>query len=186
MTARDGTVSHWLLDRPPPRTWFFTRDDSWQVGASTRSWAAVAFISLFLLLSIGLGWTVTRMAIRDLGPGLAASLMSLPFWLGPIMLLAATALFAVGKVTVSVRGDRGVVFSGIGPLGTRRRFRWSEITLVEEEEVVTSSRLSSGTKRQPMVALVGNTRIHCGFMLSPERRQFIIEVLRTILKAERG
>ena len=103
-------------------------------------------------------------------------LLTLPVLLGTIALVASSLMMVAGKVTVTVRGDRAMVFTGIGPLGWRRRFRWSEITAVEEDQVATGS--ADCVSYTPAVALVGATRIKFGIMLSPKRRRFIIQVLR--------
>ena len=56
----------------------------------------------------------------------------------PAVLLCAVfwtiALMAVcGKVVVTVNGNEGTVFVGIGPLGWTRSFDWSAVTVIRQE-----------------------------------------------------
>jgi hypothetical protein len=121
------------------------------------------------------------------GPQIAAGrfqlgpfLLGLPFaFIGLLMVL--DALMKVwGKVIVTVDGDEGRVFAGIGALGRTRRFVWGTIMSVEKDGLPYRSQ--SG--RRPAIVLNGPTRITLGTMLNEVRFDYLLRGLQKLL-AER-
>jgi hypothetical protein len=80
-----------------------------------------------------------------------------------------------GKLVVTVDGSQGRIFAGVGPIGWTRRFDWTSITAVEEDVMGYHREGNNGL----VIALIGQTRIKFGSMLTDPRRYFVLQVLRT-------
>jgi hypothetical protein len=93
--------------------------------------------------------------------------------LGSIGIGWMVLIMTFGRVTVSVRGDDGIIFSGVGPIGRRKRFRWSEV----RDMRLTRFGESNG-KAQYRITLDAEKLIHFGTMLKEERQQFLLAALR--------
>jgi hypothetical protein len=102
---------------------------------------------------------------------LKLSFLGLPFLLGSAILVAVSAMATCGQARLTVNGNRGEIFIGVGPLGWRRRFDWSSIRRVRNHEA--------------SVALDGDERILFGSGPSMTEAQcnFIVSALRQFLAA---
>lgn len=118
------------LARPPPGAWFRTEGRDFEVGATTRSGAA------FFLVPFTLFWSGGSMAGiygTQFWKGhfdWKLSLFGLPFLLGTCILVPACLMAIAGRVVVRGRNEQGEIFTGVGPIGWRRRFRWGDVTAV--------------------------------------------------------
>lgn len=109
---------------------------------------------------------------------LPMSLFGLPFLIGSIFLVSWCAMSLVGKVTVSVHGDRLAIFTGVGPFGITRTASLSEFKSVREDFGYGSMN-SNRTSR--VIRLEGSRSMAFGSMLSNERRYFLVGALRNAL-----
>ena len=105
---------------------------------------------------------------------LAQSLFGIPFLLGTIFLAASVLMAVAGKVEVLVEGNDGLIFTGMGPFGWRRRFSWDDIHQVIEDLTTWSN---NGRHRE-IITLVGTTNVSFGAFLTEPRRLFMLQVLR--------
>ena len=55
------------------------------------------------------------------------SLLGFPFVWAGLLMLALGLFFSIGKVSVRVENLRAIAFSGLGPIGFRRRFAWDSV-----------------------------------------------------------
>jgi len=87
-----------------------------------------------------------------------------------------------GKTDVRMKGSQGVVFTGIGPVGWRRRF---DPTTVKDVRIEDGAWTDNDGHRQSKPAVVIETQsgklVKFGTMLSEERRKFIGAALRLAL-----
>jgi hypothetical protein len=112
-----------------------------------------------------------------------SSLFGIPFLLGSILFWTFALMAIAGRCEVAVSGDEATLFVGIGALGWRRRFRWSEVRAVHEAQ--TSTRYPGG--HGSALALEGRTRLLFGSGVNDARRYFLLNALRHGLKrAPRG
>jgi len=156
---------------PPRRAWFIPTAYGFEVGASNRSPSAFFYLAfLFLSCGVALGGFHTMTESRfKFGP----SLIALSLALGTLY-SATIALMAVcGRVVISVFGDEGKIYEGVGSIGLTRRFAWSSVKVVSE---VPSLELRKG--ETPALALEGADRLVFGTGLNESRRYFVREVLR--------
>lgn len=159
---------------PPPGAWFEETFDGFRVGATTRSLLAFFLVPFMLFWSGGSLGGIYGSQIAKGQFDLVPSLLGLPFLAGTIFLGGIAVMTVCGRVVVTVAGDEGEVFTGIGPFGYRRRFRWSGISRVEEGCGAYSGR------RQPtrVIRLVGDRLLAFGSMLNEQRRYYLIQALR--------
>jgi len=165
---------------PPRGAWYLPTFDGFEVGASTRSPFAlfiVPFMCVWSCCSLG------GIYGRQIAAGrieLRLSLFGIPVVLGTLVFGCVAVMSACGKVVVSISGDEGKVFTGVGPIGWTRRFAWSSVaTVVEFLKRVARNR------QAPALALEGANRLVFGTGLNEPRRYFLREVLRQKLR-ERG
>lgn len=174
------------LANPPQGTWY--RDDGVEVslGASLRSVGSAVFFILFstfwngvtfmgVLASLGLLPTSSNGSGSS--PSSTSNAPSILFMLPFILIGLLTALIAVmclvGKLTITFRGDSGLVSTGVGPIALRRRFNPAEITSV------TIDRASWRQNNRPVYQIrLNGTKVRLGSGLTKVRREFIAAALR--------
>jgi hypothetical protein len=109
---------------------------------------------------------------------LATSLFGIPFLIGSCFLVSFCAMMVLGKVTVSVHGDRLAVFTGVGPFGLTRTGNLSDYKTVREDFGYGSMNSNRSSR---VVRLEGNRSMAFGSMLSNERRYFLVGALKSVL-----
>lgn len=191
------------LNRPPAGAWRREAGVETVIGATHRAvgtaigalaiclfWNGI--VSIFVLL-------VTASTLRHLGitlpdwfpaPDLNGRPMSVgmmlfmwifltPFIVVGLIMLGAFLSALGGRTEVRISGSQGVVYTGIGALGWRRRFDPATVKDVRVED--RSWRDSDGDRRSK-TSLVIETRegklIRFGAMLKDERRKFVAVALR--------
>ena len=160
---------------PPAGARFEGVAGGFTVEASTRSWMAalmIPFACAWIGMSAGAIYG-RQIESRRFDP--IQSLLGIPFLLGSIMLIVWCAMMTAGVVRVTRRADDLEIFIGIGPIGWRRRYRWSDFRTARED-----TRSGSYWSRKPVhvIVLEGDRRAVFGSMLSEERRYFLLNVLR--------
>ena len=115
-------------------------------------------------------------APRVMWGGLAVALMML-FMLVPVTCYAAYCLF--GKVIITVEGNQGTVFVGVGNVGRRQRFDWSQVTAIDDRHVVLPK------FNFFEIVLSGPSQVRFGKRLSESQRIEVLRLLRSLLKQER-
>ncbi len=163
------------INNPPKGAWFHDLGSEFRFGASTRSCIAIFLVPFMLVwsgASIG-GIYGSQIVNGKFDPLL--SLFGIPFLLGSIFFWGVAIMSIWGRIEVTIRGDDGELFTGVGPIGRRRKFKCSDISFVGEQLQHTQK------NSYYEVVLSGATRIKFGSMLNEERRHFITEVLRTMV-----
>jgi hypothetical protein len=166
------------LGEPPSGTWFHTEANGWELGGTTRHPIAFFLVPFMCVWSgFSLGGIYGSQIIHGKF-NLGMSLFGLPFVAGTLLFGSIMLMTILGKITVRVADGDGVIFTGIGPFGWYRRFRWDDINRVEETMIGFQSPGNFGR----ILALEGKTRLTFGSMLSQGRRYFFLQVLRRMLR----
>jgi len=159
---------------PPRGTWFQeTPPRRFEVGISTRSPIALFLVPFMAVWSGGSLGGIYGSQIAKGHFNLGMSLFGIPFLLGTLF-LGSTALMAVcGKVTVSVDGDDGVIFTGVGPFGWRRRFNWRKVSSIRRTE-------KSGNRGSvsQQITFEGERQLNFASGAKSERLNFMLAMLR--------
>jgi hypothetical protein len=165
------------LRNPPSGTWFRQHSRGFVLGASTRSPFALFIIPFGLVWSGGSlgGIYGTQLVQGQFNPFM--SLFGIPFLIGSVMLWATALMSVAGRVELRVEADSGVHFVGIGPIGIRKRFRWSEITGIREG---INTSLTAGNRGRSAIVLEGSTRLLVGGELNESRRYYFLNVLKSL------
>lgn len=172
MAGHDTT--HTDLTNPPRGAWFSqTPPHGFEVGVSTRSAAAFLLVPITLGLSVFTLGGVYGTQIDEGKFNLGHSLSGIPFLLGMLFFGSLTMLSLCGKIVVKVEGNEGSIFTGVGPIGWRRRFNWSGVTSIRRTE--RHGRPGSVSKR---ITLDGEKRIHFAAGVKRERLDYLFAVLR--------
>jgi hypothetical protein len=168
------------LSDPPSGSWFRPMFDGFEVGATTRHPIAFFLVPFMLVWSGGsLGGIYGGQIARGKFE-LWLCLFGIPFLIGSLIFWWIALMAIWGKVVVTVDRDQGVVFTGLGSVGWRRRFTWSEVARATE----AIPPFHYPGMRMGSICLEGRRRIRFGTGLSEDRRYFVLEVLRQML-AER-
>jgi hypothetical protein len=190
------------LNRPPKGAWFVNNGAGTVIGATNRSLGAAfgllfftlfwnGIVSVFVLLAIAgtlhnlhipqPDWfPAPKMNGGDMGAGMVIFLWLFltPFIVIGLSVAAGCLNCLFGRTEMRLAGTQGSVFTGIGPLGWRRRFDASQVKDVRMLETTSS-------KGQNTVSLLIETRegkqIKFGSLLTGERRLFVLGALRKTL-----
>lgn len=190
------------LANPPKGCWY--RDDGVEarVGATCRSLAGAAFMLFFTLfwngvvsvfVVINVASTLVHMGVAvpawfpspngNTAPNLPLG-MTLFLWLflTPFILIGAfTAAMALtslfGHVEVRIRDSHGSVFTGVGPVGWRRRFDVASVRSVS----IGQTTWKENNQSKPVIAIEADKTIQFGSMLHSTHRNFVAGALRNIL-----
>jgi len=178
-----GDDSHTFnINDPPGGVSYENYGMGWRIAATTRS-AAAFFLVPFMGVWSGFSlWGIYGTQIQEGEFDLLRSLFGIPFVLGTLLFGSIALLSVIGRTVIKsdeMDHDAGSIFTGIGPLGTTKRFRWSEVRLVDET-------LSSGKNRSKRITLYrDNGDIHFGGMFSDKRRKYVIRALRQLVGSGR-
>ena len=191
-TAVDENVD---VNQPPAGTWFLREGNTVVIGSTHRSLGqafAVLFACLFWngIVSVFVCFAAAS-TLRHLGvpmpqwfPALKGSVMpvgmTLFLWLflTPFivigMVLAATFLSCLGgRTELRIEDGQGILFTGIGAFGFRKRFSTSDVRDVRiEDKRWRDSDGDSRRKTQIVIEMAGKP-INFGSMLTDERRRFV-------------
>lgn len=166
------------LQTPPSGARFEVVPGGFTIEATTRTWMA-AFLVPFTC--VWAGESLGSIYGRQIQHGVfdpKAALMGLPFLLGSVVLVGWCAMLTAGVVRVTRQGDELEVFTGVGPVGWRRKHPWSVIRNAREDVASTGSRRRNQGR---CILLEGTTRVAFGSTLTEERRYFMLQAIRKML-----
>lgn len=159
---------------PPSGAWYQeTGPRSFTVGSTTRS--PIAFF-LVPFMCVWSGGSLGGIYGTQLAKGhfnLSQSLFGIPFILGTLLFGSIAVMSVCGKVTITVDGDDGVIFTGVGPIGWRRRFNWRKITSIRITE-----RVGNRGSVSEQLTFDGDKRLNFGTGIKTERLDFMLAMLR--------
>jgi hypothetical protein len=206
LTAGTELDSDTNLNNPPPGAWYHSDGAGTVIGASNRSigaaFGALAFAafwngitSIFVLIALGstlrhLGLSLPHwfpapdMNGRPMSVGMTIFLwiFLLPFITIGLVMIGAFLSSLGGKTEVRMNNAQGIVFTGVGALGYRRRFDASAVKDVRIDD--RQWRDSDGGRRSKTLIVIETRegkQVKLGSMLQPERRRFVAGALRKTL-----
>ncbi len=150
----------------------------WRLIASKRSiFEVVTMLAICLVVLVGLGSSIPLLRAAWNSP---EGWLILAFCL-PLSILSAyqTAFALCGKIVITVEGHRGTVFTGVGVVGRRQPFDWSQTTSVDDECIPAGR---SGFAYE--IVLDGPTQIRFGRSLPEKQQREVLLVLRRMLRQE--
>ena len=193
-------------NNPPPGAWYRNDGPGPVIGATHRSLGGAVgalaislfwngIVSVFVLLALASTLHHLGVQLPDWFSAPMAKDSSMPIGMTIFLWIFLTPFIAVGLVMIgaffSALGGRtevrmqnadGVVFTGIGALGWRRRFDASAVKDVRIDD--RQWRDSDGDRHRKTCILIetrdGN-QVKLGSMLSPGRRKFLAGALRKVL-----
>jgi hypothetical protein len=160
------------LSRPPKGAWFQRTARGFVVGASTRSPSALFLVPFMLVWSGGSLGGIYGSQWFSGKFNLPVSLFGIPFVLGSLILGSLALMTVCGQVVVTVESGSGTIFTGVGRLGWRRKFRWNEIATIRTSKTHSNE---GGTSEQ--ITMEGKSRVDFASMLNVERRYFMLAAL---------
>jgi len=194
------------LNNPPAGAWYTSDGMGPVIGATHRSLGTAigalaislfwnGIVSVFVLVALA-------GTLRNLGiplphwfpaPNMNGAPMSVgmtiflwifltPFILIGLFMISAFLSSLGGRTEVRINNAEGVVFTGIGALGYRRRF---DASAVKEVRIDDRQWRDSDGDRRRKTCIVIETRegkqVKLGTMLTPERRKFLAGAVRKVL-----
>ena len=194
------------LHRPPAGAWFRNDASGTVVGATHRSLGTAlgllgislfwnGIVSVFVALAIVATLKHLHLPVPDWFPtpkmngepmnvGITIFLW---LFLTPFIVIGAGMIGGflsclVGRTDVHMKGSQGMVFTGIGPLGWRRRF---DPATVKDVRIDDGAWTDSDGHRQNRPAVVIEAQsgklVEFGTMLTEDRRKFVAAALRLAL-----
>jgi len=169
----DGTADFSSLS-PPGGAWFREMPPrGFEVGVSTRSPGAFFLVPFMCVWS---GFSLGGIYGRQFAKGhfdLKMSLFGIPFVLGTLLFGSIAVMSVCGKVVVTVDGDDGAIFTGVGPIGWRRKFNWREVSAIRRTEKYGNR----GSVLQ-QITFEGQKRLNFAAGVKDERLDFLFRALR--------
>jgi hypothetical protein len=194
------------LSRPPPGAWQRASGLGTLIGASHRSvgGAIAAFlfgafwngiVSIFVLLA--LASTLDHMGVTlpawfpmpkfdrgelPIGMTIFLWLFLTPFIAIGLVMIGAFLMCLGGRTEVKVRDWQAELFTGIGPVGYRRKFKTDGVKDVRiEDRRWTDSDGDRSRKTHIVLEMAEGKPLKFGSSLSEERREFVAGALRSVI-----
>ena len=173
-----GAVRHddFDINETVKGTWIHQERGVLTLGASTRSPMALFMVPFMLVWS---GGSIGGIYISQIMKGefnLMMSLFGIPFLLGSIFFWGMTFMFIWGKVELRLDREGGSILTGIGKIGYRQKFKWADVSHVEENQGFYSRGSQNST-----ISLLGKKRTSFGIGLRSSRRYYLFKALESIL-----
>ena len=181
--------------RPPAGAWFHQDGAGVQMGATHRSLGqavGLLFITLFwngiisVFVSLAAVSTLHHLGVtpphwfHQAKGGLLPIPMTIFLWIFllpfigiGLLLLGAFLSSLGGKTELRIARGECEIFTGIGPLGSRKRISVSEVKDVRMEENNTIRTQGSARRNFRIVVETGSKPIYFGTMLTDARRRFL-------------
>ncbi len=167
-------VSH----SPPKGATYQTTFDGFVIECSTRSGEAFILVPFTLVwsgFSLG-GIYGSQFSSGAFNPGM--SFFGLIFVVGSIFLISKTLMTVFGEVRFELKGDTLYYFSGLHPVGKRKRIDWRSLAVAREEVESWGKR----GRANHAIFLEGSERHVVGHPLSASHRYFVVGVLNEHLQ----
>ena len=113
-----------------------------------------------------------------LGMTLFLWLFLTPFIAIGLAMIAAFLSCLGGRTELRIQGGEGILFSGIGPLGFRKRFSTSEVRGVRIDNKAWRDSDGASHRKAQIVIETNGKPITFGSMLTEERRQFLAAAVK--------
>jgi hypothetical protein len=104
----------------------------------------------------------------------------LPFIAIGTLMVGAMLMSLFGRVEVYLRASDGVIFTGCGPFGWRRRFDLAAVRAVS----VGKTKWKENDETKPLIVIACDRDVRFGSMLPDVRRAWLIAVLKKVLTPE--
>jgi hypothetical protein len=170
----ESKVSNFVPSEPPSGAWYLeTGPRTFEIGATTRS--PIAFF-LVPFMCVWSGFSLGGIYGTQFSKGhfnLGQSLFGIPFILGTLLFGSIAVMSVCGKVTVTVDGDDGIIFTGVGPIGWRRRFNWRGVASIRRTE-----KIGNRGSVSEQITFNGEKRLNFAAGIKIERLDFMLAVLR--------
>ncbi len=190
------------LSRPPAGTWVQRQGDGLVVGATNRSlgqafgllvfalfWNGI--VSVFVLLvatatlqHLGLrppAWfpaAFTKPGHVSVGTTVFLWLFLTPFIAVGMLVFSSALSCLAGRTEIRLQGKEGTLFTGIGPLGFRKRLNSTDVKDVRIEDRTWQDNRGAARHNTQIVIDTGLKPIRFGSMLTADRRRFLAGALK--------
>ncbi len=164
------------LDDVPKGAWFTTDFHNTMIGATTRSAIAFFLVPFMLVWSGGALGGIYGSQILSGEFDLMMSLFGIPFIVGSLIFWTFALMAVWGKVEVTFDKTGGQVFTGLGKIGVKKNFLWSEVDRIEESNFSFKYPGSRGYQ----IVMEGKKRISFGSGLNEERRYYVYMALKKV------
>lgn len=207
LAGRGGGINPELdLDRPPVGAWKRSSPLGTIIGASHRSIGSAIGIFLFaafwngivsVFIALALSSTISPLGITlpdwlptprmnnstmTVGMTIFLWLFLTPFIAIGLAMIAAFISCLFGKTEIRLRDWEGEIFSGVGSLGFRRKFKTDAVRDVRiDDDHWHDSKGRQRNKTQVVVELIEEKPIKFASSLPEDRRQFLAANLRAAL-----
>ena len=170
----NDTDSKFQINQPPSGAWYEPQSNEVIFGATTRSATALYLIPFTCIWS---GFSLSMLygsQIANQQFSLHESLFGIPFLLGSILLIIQCLMSVFGKVEICANREGGTIFTGIGPIGSKKSFLWREISTINNG----ISKPWFQRDDQEAIVIEGTSSYTFGGDLNEQRRYYILNALK--------
>lgn len=169
------------VHKTPNGTWIKSDYNKTIIGASTRSPVAFFIVPFMIIWSGGSLGGIYGTQIINGEFDLFQSLFGIPFFIGSIIFWSIALMAIWGKVELTLDRQGGIVFTGVGNIGLKKRFKWNDISKIKEKQTNLRYPGSQGSS----IILEGKKRISFGTGLKEERRYYLLRAIKSTVSKNR-
>ena len=169
------------INATPDETWYKNDFNKTIIGASTRSPIAFFLVPFMLVWSGGSIGGIYGSQIIKGEFDLFQSLFGIPFLIGSVIFWSLALMAIWGKVEVTLDNKGGKIFTGIGSIGLKKHFLWSEVSTLKESQ---PNLRYPGSQGRALV-LEGKKRISFGTGLKEERLYYVFRAIKSVMSKNR-
>ncbi|MFN8579004.1 MAG: hypothetical protein U0354_19420 [Candidatus Sericytochromatia bacterium] len=163
------------LNKPPNGISIKKNNNSFELSCTTRSPIAFFLVPFMLVWSGGSLGGIYGTQIASGQFNLGTSLFGIPFIIGSVIFWSIAIMAMIGRISIKVEDNEGVIFTGVGSTGLQKFFKVDEISYIKENENINRN------TRVGSIIFEGKKRIVFGSGLSEERRYYIIQALSSLM-----
>ncbi|MFH4968991.1 hypothetical protein V8G61_12370 [Gaetbulibacter sp. M240] len=165
------------IHKPPKGAWIHRKFNDTIIGATTRSLKGVIVILAAVLFTRIVYNLVYIDIIQKNDYNTETVIIGLIFvvLLGFLYNLSLMGLF--GKVEITTDHDGGNIFTGIGPIGTVKTFKWQDVSSITEK---SPKHMRPSTFYNTHIQIYGQKKITFGSQLTEAKKHYIINAMKVL------
>lgn len=164
------------VSKPPKGCWSKTHRGKATIGASLFSPSAF-FLVLFAILWNGFIIFFTLNADFSNNNDKFSPYFLIPFYLVGIFVFGRAIYQIFGKTEITIDGNGGTIFKGLGTIGLKKHFKWSEIKRVKKG----FSSIQVNDRNVPIIILEGDKNLKLGFGLPKNKLEYLYKATAQIV-----
>lgn len=165
------------IHSPPKGAWINRNFNETKIGATTRSLRGVLVILAAVLFTRIVYTLVYIDIIQKNNYNTETVTIGLIFVILLIVLYTLSLMVLFGKIEITTDHGGGKIFTGIGPIGTVKTFKWHDVSSITEK---SPKHMRPSTFYSTHIQLYGQKKIKFGTQLTDDKKHYIINAMKLL------